>query len=178
MVARSNEPLGRTRRSMGLNLRRRAGGGRPSRCLLAAPCLLAVGAPRPRLTPVGHAGPVPPPYDVYNFLNLLGIEISSPDSGEGPIARLTVTHDLIAGTGYLWAPVVITLADALCAIGVSRNWPANATSFTTVESKANFTSSAREGEMVTGTATPLHLGGTTQVWDALISNDTTGRKMA
>jgi uncharacterized protein (TIGR00369 family) len=120
---------------------------------------------------------MPPPYDLHNLLNLLGIMIDEEDLDQ-LTGRFTVTHDLIAGTGYLWAPVVITLADALCAIGVSRNWPANATSFTTVESKANFTSSAREGEMVTGTATPLHLGGTTQVWDALISNDTTGRKMA
>jgi 1,4-dihydroxy-2-naphthoyl-CoA hydrolase len=120
---------------------------------------------------------MPPPYDLHNLLNLLGITLDEDDL-EKLTGRFTVTHDLIAGTGYLWAPVVITLADALCAIGVSRNWPPNATSFTTVESKANFMSSAREGEMVTGTATPLHIGGTTQVWDAVISNETTGRQMA
>jgi uncharacterized protein (TIGR00369 family) len=120
---------------------------------------------------------MPPPYDVHNLLNLLGITIDEDDL-EQLTGRFTVSHDLIAGTGYLWAPVVITLADALCAFGVSRNWPANATSFTTVESKANFMSSAREGEVVTGIATPLHLGGTTQVWDAVMSNLTTGRQMA
>jgi len=53
-----------------------------------------------------------------------------------------------------------------------------AASFTTVESKANFMSSAREGELVTGEATPLHLGSTTQVWDATVTNETTGRHMA
>src|SRR5215213_2592871 len=63
---------------------------------------------------------VPPPYDVHNFLNLLGIEID--DAADGPLTGyFTVTHRLIAGTGFLWAPVVVSLADALCAFGVSRN---------------------------------------------------------
>ena len=57
---------------------------------------------------------VPPPYDVHNFLNLLGIEID--DAADGPLTGyFTVTHRLIAGTGFLWAPVVVSLADALCA---------------------------------------------------------------
>jgi uncharacterized protein (TIGR00369 family) len=120
---------------------------------------------------------MPPPYDIHNFLNLLGITLDEDDDGP-PSGHFTVTHPLIAGTGYLWAPVVISLADALCAVGVSRNWPPNAVSFTTVESKANFLSSAREDEVVTGIATPLHVGATTQVWDAIVTNDSTGRTMA
>jgi 1,4-dihydroxy-2-naphthoyl-CoA hydrolase len=121
---------------------------------------------------------VPPPYDVYNFLNLLGIEISSPESGGDPYARLTVTHDLIAGTGFLWAPVVLTLADALCAFGVNHHWPEGAKSFTTVDCSANFISSAQEGHVVRATASPLHTGRTTQVWDATVTNQTTERLMA
>jgi uncharacterized protein (TIGR00369 family) len=122
--------------------------------------------------------PVPPPYDVYNFLNLLGIEISSPDARQSPIARLTVSHDLIAGTGFLWAPVVLTLADALCAFGVNHHWPEGAKSFTTVDCSANFVSSAREGDVVMATAKPLHTGRTTQVWDAVVTNQTSERLMA
>jgi 1,4-dihydroxy-2-naphthoyl-CoA hydrolase len=117
---------------------------------------------------------MPPPYDARNFLDLLGIEVE-PDRLAG---RFTVTHALIAGTGYLWAPVVLSLADALCAFGVGAHFPDGATSFTTVESKANFMSSAREGEVVFGEAEPLHVGRTTQVWDATITNETTGRRMA
>ena len=120
---------------------------------------------------------MPPPYDLHNFLELLGIHIDDPDA-EHPTGRFTVTHRLIAGTGYLWAPVVTALADALCAFGVGRHRPDGSAGFTTVESKANFVSSAREGEVVHGVATPLHLGGTTQVWDAAITNETTGRTMA
>ncbi len=125
-----------------------------------------------------QAVPVPPPYDVFNFLNLLGIEIPTIGSGEDPIARLTVRHDLIAGTGYLWAPVVMTLADALCAFGVNHHWPEGATSFTTVDCSANFVSSAREGDRVIATASPLHTGRTTQVWDATVTNETSERLMA
>ena len=119
---------------------------------------------------------MPPPYDVRNFLDLLGIEIV--EDGPELRGRFTVTHALIAGTGYLWSPVVVALADALCAFGVARHWPEGATSFTTVEAKSNFLSSAREDQVVTGTSAPLHLGRTTQVWDASIVNDTTGRPMA
>ncbi|HVT42091.1 MAG TPA: PaaI family thioesterase [Acidimicrobiales bacterium] len=121
---------------------------------------------------------MPPPYDAFNFLRLLGIEIPEADTHEDPVARLTVTHTLIAGTGFLWAPVVLTLADALCAFGVSRHWPEGATSFTTVDCSANFVSSAREGERVMATASPLHTGRTTQVWDAMVTNETTERLMA
>jgi 1,4-dihydroxy-2-naphthoyl-CoA hydrolase len=119
---------------------------------------------------------VPPPYDVQNFLRLLGIEIL--DDGPEPRGRFTVRHDLIAGTGYLWAPVVIALADALCAFGVSRHWPDGAVRFTTIESKSNFVGSAQEGHVVTGSSAPFHLGRTTQVWDASVVNDTTGKPMA
>ena len=120
---------------------------------------------------------MPPPYDASRFLDLLGIEVRG-EEGEDQTARLTVRYDLIAGTGYLWAPVVMTVADALCAFGVSRHWPEGATSFTTVEAKANFLGSAKEGEVVVGRAVPLHLGRTTQVWDATVTNETTGRPMA
>ncbi|HEY1828589.1 MAG TPA: PaaI family thioesterase [Acidimicrobiales bacterium] len=119
---------------------------------------------------------MPEPYDALNFLRLLGIEVDGPD--EPPLARLRVRHDLIAGTGYLWAPVVIAMGDALCAFGVSRHWPEGARSFTTVECKSNFFSSAKEGEMVVAVAEPLHLGRSTQVWDATVRNESTERLMA
>ncbi|HZU72185.1 MAG TPA: PaaI family thioesterase [Acidimicrobiales bacterium] len=121
---------------------------------------------------------MPAPYDANNLLRMLGIEVVEGEDEQDSVARLVVRHELIAGTGYLWAPVVIAIADALCAFGVSRHWPENAASFTTVEAKANFLSSAREGEEVIGRASPLHLGSTTQVWDATVRNQTTGRPMA
>jgi len=91
--------------------------------------------------------------------------------------RLETTEFLIAGTGYLWAPVVVGLADALCAAGTGVNIPEGAT-FTTVELKTNFLGSARPGEVVEGEAVPAHIGRTTHVWDVTVTNETTGRTIA
>jgi 1,4-dihydroxy-2-naphthoyl-CoA hydrolase len=118
------------------------------------------------------------PYDAQNFLRLLGIDVPMPEEDRDMVARLTVSHALIAGTGYLWAPVVVAMADALCAFGVSRHWPDGARSFTTLNCSSQFVASAQEGEAVTATASPLHLGRSTQVWDATVMNHTTERLMA
>ena len=96
------------------------------------------GAGRTRpAAPVGHTVGVAPaePYDAQNFLRLLGIDVPLPEEDRDMVARLTVGHSLIAGTGYLWAPVVIAMADALCAFGVSRHWPDGARSFTTLTAR-------------------------------------------
>lgn len=90
---------------------------------------------------------------------------------------LVVTEPVVAGTGFLWAPVVITLADWLCAAAMSANLP-EGVSFTTVELKTNFLASARVGEKVTGRATPQHKGRTTHVWDVEVRNEDQDRTIA
>ena len=91
--------------------------------------------------------------------------------------HIDVVPELIAGTGFLFAPAVISLADTLCAAGCGANTPEGA-SFTTIELKTNFLSSARVGERVVAVATPSHLGSRTHVWDVTVTNETTGRTMA
>jgi uncharacterized protein (TIGR00369 family) len=93
------------------------------------------------------------------------------------VGRIHVTDRLIAGTGYLFAPAVIALADTLCALGTPPNAPEN-TTFTTIELKSNFLGSAREGQTIEGRATPSHVGRTTQVWDCEVTNLDTGRVIA
>jgi uncharacterized protein (TIGR00369 family) len=93
------------------------------------------------------------------------------------LGHIDVTPNLIAGTGFLFAPAVIALADTCAAIGCGNTIPAGS-SFTTLELKSNFLSSARVGERVTCRCTPVHLGCQTHVWDAVVTNDTTGRTMA
>ncbi len=93
------------------------------------------------------------------------------------LGHIDVTANLIAGTGFLFAPAVIALADTCAAIGCGLNTPAGS-SFTTVELKSNFLSSARVGERVTCRCTPVHLGRQTHVWDAVVTNDATNRVMA
>jgi 1,4-dihydroxy-2-naphthoyl-CoA hydrolase len=91
--------------------------------------------------------------------------------------HLDVTERLIAGTGFLFAPAVVALADTCAAIGCGSNVP-QGSSFTTIELKSNFLSSARLGERVVCRCTPSHLGRQTQVWDAEVTNESSGRKMA
>jgi len=93
------------------------------------------------------------------------------------VGHIEVTENLIAGTGFLFAPAVIALADTCAAIGCGRNIPEGA-SFTTIELKTNFLSSARVGERVTCRCLPVHLGRQTHVWDATVTNESTGRSMA
>lgn len=93
------------------------------------------------------------------------------------LGHIDVTQNLIAGTGFLFAPAVIALADTCAAIGCGMNIPSGA-SFTTVELKTNFISSAQVGDHVACRCTPLHRGRQTHVWDSVVTNETTSRTMA
>lgn len=93
------------------------------------------------------------------------------------VGHIDVSDSLIAGTGFLFAPAVIALADTCAAIGCDLNI-ADEDSFTTIELKTNFLSSARVGERVTCRCTPIHLGRQTHVWDSVVTNEATERKMA
>jgi len=93
------------------------------------------------------------------------------------LGHIDVTEKLIAGTGFLFAPAVIALADTCAAIGCGANIPVGA-SFTTIELKSNFLASARVGERVSCRCTPAHLGRQTHVWDAVVRNETTDRTIA
>jgi len=110
------------------------------------------------------------------FPSMIGVEVLEVERNVVR-GRLEVTDQLVAGTGYLWAPVVIGLADAMCAAGTDANIPEGAT-FTTVELKTNFVGSARPGETVVAEAAPAHLGRTTHVWDVTVTNEATGRTIA
>ncbi len=46
------------------------------------------------------------------------------------------------------------------------------------ELKANFLGTAAVGDIIFGEATPAHLGRTTQVWDATVSSEKTGKTIA
>lgn len=93
------------------------------------------------------------------------------------IGHVDVTDALIAGTGFLFAPAIVALADTCAAIGCGNNIPDGA-SFTTIELKSNFLASAQVGQRVTCRCAPAHLGRQTHVWDATVTNDATGRSMA
>lgn len=107
---------------------------------------------------------------------LLGIEFVKVDA-DGVESRLPVRRALMAPNGYLHAASVIALADTSAGYGCVRLLPEGARGFTTIELKTNFLGTALEGA-IHCRATPAHLGRTTQVWDAVVTNEATGARIA
>lgn len=91
--------------------------------------------------------------------------------------ELPVRPALLAPNGFLHAASVVALADTSCGYGCVANLPAKASGFTTVELKSNHLGTALEGT-IECVATPVHVGKTTQVWDAVVTHRETGRKIA
>jgi 1,4-dihydroxy-2-naphthoyl-CoA hydrolase len=107
---------------------------------------------------------------------LLGILITQV-SGSEVRAELAVSEMHMAPNGFLHAGTVVTLADTCAGYGCVANLPAGATGFTTIELKSNHLGTAREGTIV-GSAKAVHLGKTTQVWDAIVTHRETGKTLA
>ncbi|MCC6958841.1 MAG: PaaI family thioesterase [Dehalococcoidia bacterium] len=98
--------------------------------------------------------------------------------GEGWIeGRLDLRPELRAPNGFLHAATVIALADTLCGYGCTANLPEGASGFTTIEVKSNYLGTATEGSL-TVRATLVHGGRTTQVWDAPVVHEQTGKTIA
>ena len=93
------------------------------------------------------------------------------------VATMAVRTVLMATNGFLHAGAVTTLADTVCATACQKGLPAGATNFTTLELKSNFLGTTREG-LVRCEGVRLHGGRTTQVWDAVVTDLASGRKLA
>src|SRR6185295_8384120 len=92
-------------------------------------------------------------------------------------SRLEVRKEVMAPNGFLHAATVIALADTSCGYACVANLPQGASGFTTLELKANFLGTTREGAIYCR-ATPAHLGRTTQVWDAEVTIEGTEKRIA
>jgi len=98
--------------------------------------------------------------------------------GESEVrGELEINESVMAPNGFLHAGTVVTLADTLAGYGCKANLPAGAVGFTTIELKSNHLGTALEGTVV-GSAKPVHLGKTTQVWDATVTRKETGKTIA
>jgi 1,4-dihydroxy-2-naphthoyl-CoA hydrolase len=107
---------------------------------------------------------------------LAGVEILTVAAGTVR-SRLAVRREVMAPNGFLHAASVVALADTSCGYGCVAHLPEGASGFTTVELKANFVGTSREGA-ITCLARPVHLGRTTQVWDAEVSLEGTEKVIA
>jgi uncharacterized protein (TIGR00369 family) len=92
-------------------------------------------------------------------------------------SELLIRKVLMAPNGYLHAGTVVTLADTSAGYGCIAHLPEPASGFTTIELKSNFLGTAREGT-IECRATAVHLGKTTQVWDAVVTHRDTGKTLA
>ena len=107
---------------------------------------------------------------------MLGIVVTEIGHGFAK-GRLPLREDHWAPNGYLHAASVIGLADTLCGYGCTMSLPEGTAGFTTVETKSNHLGTAKEGAIVCE-ATMLHGGRTTQVWDAVVKHEETGKTIA
>ena len=95
---------------------------------------------------------------------------------ERAVATMAVHSVLMATNGFLHAGAVTTLADTVCATACQLGLPPEASNFTTIELKSNFVGSVREG-VVTCEGIRMHGGRTTQVWDAVVTDQASGRRL-
>ena len=107
---------------------------------------------------------------------LIGIEFLTVEPGR-LTSRLPLRPELLAPNGYLHAAVIIALADTACGYGTFTDLPDGANNFTTIELKSNFLGTAREGTIAC-VATRVHSGRTTQVWDAQVTDEASGKTIA
>jgi 1,4-dihydroxy-2-naphthoyl-CoA hydrolase len=92
-------------------------------------------------------------------------------SPERVVARMLVRPDLCTLNHTIHGGAVMALADSVGAAATVINLPADAKGTTTIESKTNFIGGAKEGTTVVATATPVHRGRRTQVWQTRLETE-------
>lgn len=92
-------------------------------------------------------------------------------------SRMPVKKLHFAPNDFLHAASVVALADTTCGYATIAHLPEGAESFTTIELKSNHLGTVKEGSIAC-VATGQHLGRTTQVWDAVVTDEASGRKIA
>ena len=108
--------------------------------------------------------------------DFLGVEILSIEEGK-MTSRLSIKPHHIAPNGFLHAATIIALADTTCGYASFAHLPEGAESLCTIELKSNYLGTVREGGIFC-VATAMHLGRNTQVWDAKVSDEKTGKAIA
>jgi len=92
-------------------------------------------------------------------------------------SEIAVQQHHMAPNGFLHAGTIVTLADTSCGYGCRFLLPENASGFTTIELKSNHLGTTNSGS-IECIAKPLHMGGSTQVWDAVVTHKETQKTLA
>jgi len=111
------------------------------------------------------------------FPALLGIRYVEAGPGR-VVATLDVRADLMAPTnGLLHGGALVTLGDSACGVGAALSLPDGARGHATVELKTNFLAPTRGGRLRCE-ARLVHGGRSTQVWDATVTDEQSGKPVA
>lgn len=100
------------------------------------------------------------------FARLLGVRFVRVEA-DLVVAELTIRDELCTRPEVAHGGALMALADTVGAVATVVNLRGGDTT-TTIESKTNFLAPAPAGSTVTATATPVHRGGRTQVWQTRI----------
>ncbi len=106
----------------------------------------------------------------------LALEILKVEPDE-VLGQFEIEKSHTAWNGFLHGGSIVTLADTCCGYGAVRTLPNGADGFTTVDLTANFLGTALNGTVLCS-AKPLHLGRSTQLWDATVTAKETGKILA
>jgi len=106
----------------------------------------------------------------------LGLEMLELEEGSLK-SRMPVRKLHFAPNEFLHAASVVALADTTCGYATIAHLPPGAQSFTTIELKTNHLGTVKDGS-ISCQATAQHLGRNTQVWDAVVTDEATGKKIA
>jgi 1,4-dihydroxy-2-naphthoyl-CoA hydrolase len=87
------------------------------------------------------------------------------------VATMVVREDLCTLGHSIHGGAVMAFADSVGAAATIINLPPDAQGTTTIESKTNFVGGAKAGATVKATATPIHLGRRTHVWQTRLETD-------
>ncbi|MGJ4900451.1 PaaI family thioesterase [Bradyrhizobium sp. HKCCYLRH2060] len=104
------------------------------------------------------------------FADLKGVTFTEA-SADRVVAQMQVRPDLCTLHHTIHGGAIMALADSVGAAATVINLPKEAKGTTTIESKTNFIGGAKEGTVVTATATPVHRGRRTQVWQTRVETE-------
>jgi uncharacterized protein (TIGR00369 family) len=104
------------------------------------------------------------------FAQLKGVTFTEAES-DRVVARMLVRPDLCTVGHMIHGGAVMAFADSVGAAATIVNLPDDAKGTTTIESKTNFIGGAKEGTTVIATATPVHRGRRTQVWQTRLETE-------
>ena len=104
------------------------------------------------------------------FAELKGITFVEADR-DHVVARMLVRPELCTLNHTVHGGAVMAFADSVGAAATVINLPDDAKGTTTIESKTNFVGAAGEGTTIIASATPVHRGRRTQVWQTRLETE-------